>query len=205
MRHLSWQEFDRAVERLARIGAGRSASGIHGIPRGGLVLAVALSHRLELPLLLEPQPGCLVVDDVFETGHTLAPHRDLAGAELVVWISKAEPQWWRAVEVTSSAEWIVFPWESAERAEADERSYRAERLRQNGPMTNNDNFRYEPVERFGASMTSPRPWNKTALAGVELLNGRVAMLGFLAAIAGELLTGEGIVGQLALGLLLLLG
>ena len=89
--------------------------------------AVSLSHRLELPLLPEPQPGCLVVDDVFETGRTLAPHRDLAGAELVVWISKAEPQWWRAVEVTSSAEWILFPWESAERAEADERRYRAER------------------------------------------------------------------------------
>ena len=41
------------------------------------------------------------------------------------------------------------------------------RLRQNGPMTNNDNYRYEPVERFGASMTNPRPWNRTALAGVE--------------------------------------
>jgi hypothetical protein len=72
-------------------------------------------------------------------------------------------------------------------------------------MTNNDNFRYEPVERFGASMTSPRPWNQAALAGVELLNGRVAMLGFLAAIAGELVTGEGIVGQLALALRWVLG
>jgi hypothetical protein len=66
------------------------------------------------------------------------------------------------------------------------------------PMTDNNDFRYEPVERFGASMTNPRPWNRTALAGVELLNGRVAMLGFVAAIAGELLTGKGIVGQLAL-------
>jgi hypoxanthine phosphoribosyltransferase len=68
-----------------------------------------------------------VVDDVFETGRTLAPHRQQAGAELLEWISKAEPEWWRAVEVTSSAEWIVFPWESAERAEADEQSYRVER------------------------------------------------------------------------------
>jgi hypoxanthine phosphoribosyltransferase len=68
-----------------------------------------------------------VVDDVFETGGTLAPHRDLAGAELVVWISKAEPEWWRAVEVTSSAEWIVFPWENSARAMADERRYRAAR------------------------------------------------------------------------------
>ena len=79
------------------------------------------------------------------------------------------------------------------------------RLRQDGRMTNDDGYRYEPVERFGASMTNPRPWNRSALAGVELLNGRVAMLGFLAAIVGELFTGEGIVGQLALGLRLLLG
>ena len=127
MRQLSWHDFDQAVERIAKRYGERRFSGIHGIPRGGLVLAVALSHRLDLPLLPEPQPRCLVVDDVFETGRSLAPYRELAGAELVVWISKAEPLWWRAVEVTSSAEWIVFPWESAERAAADERSYRAER------------------------------------------------------------------------------
>ena len=58
-------------------------------------------------------------------------------------------------------------------------------------------FLYEPVERFGESMTSPKPWNTTALAAVERLTGRVAMLGFAAAIAGELLTGRGMVGQLA--------
>ena len=127
MRLLSWHDFDRAVEWIAQRWGDRRCSGIYGVPRGGLVLAVALSHRLELPLLPVPQPGCLVVDDVFETGRTLAPHRELAGAELLVWISKAEPEWWRAVEVTSSAEWIVFPWENSARAEADERRYRAER------------------------------------------------------------------------------
>lgn len=127
MRHLSWQDFDRAVERIARRYSERRFSGIHGIPRGGLVLAVALSHRLQLPLLQDPQPGCLVVDDVFETGRTLAPHRQLAGAELVVWISKAEPEWWQAVEVTDSAAWIVFPWEQAARAADDEQGYRLSR------------------------------------------------------------------------------
>jgi hypoxanthine phosphoribosyltransferase len=127
MRTLSWHEFDQAVEWIVQLVGDCGCTGIYGIPRGGLVLAVALSHRLELPLLPEPQPDCLVVDDVFETGSTLAPHRQLAGAELVVWISKAEPEWWRAVEVTSSTEWIVFPWENAERATADERRYRAER------------------------------------------------------------------------------
>ncbi|MCP9820116.1 high light inducible protein [Synechococcus sp. Cruz-9H2] len=62
-------------------------------------------------------------------------------------------------------------------------------------MSSND-FRYEPVEKFGEGLTTSRPWNTTALAGVELLNGRVAMLGFSAAIVGEWLTGKGIVGQL---------
>jgi hypothetical protein len=66
-----------------------------------------------------------------------------------------------------------------------------------GTQPDNEGFLYEPVERFGESMTSPKPWNKAALAGVELLNGRVAMLGFVAAIAGEILTGKGMVGQLA--------
>jgi len=127
MRQLSWHDFDQAVERIAQRYSERRFSGIHGIPRGGLVLAVALSHRLALPLLVEPQPGCLVVDDVFETGRSLAPHRQLAGAELLVWISKAEPVWWQAVEVTDSAEWIVFPWEQAAQAADDEQGYRLRR------------------------------------------------------------------------------
>ena len=57
-------------------------------------------------------------------------------------------------------------------------------------------FRYEPLERFGEGLTNSRPWNTTALAGVERLNGRVAMVGFAAAVVGELLTGHGPAGQL---------
>ena len=44
-------------------------------------------------------------------------------------------------------------------------------------------FRYEKPERFGESLTTARPWNRSALTDVERLNGRVAMLGFLAAVA----------------------
>ena len=60
----------------------------------------------------------------------------------------------------------------------------------------NEQFTYEPLERFGEGLTTRRPWNTTALAGVERLNGRVAMVGFLAAVVGERLTGVGILGQL---------
>ncbi len=68
----------------------------------------------------------------------------------------------------------------------------------------NDAYQYEPVEKFGESLTTARPWNVGALAGVEQLNGRAAMVGFAAAILGEWLTGKGIVGQLGLGLAWLL-
>jgi hypothetical protein len=56
-------------------------------------------------------------------------------------------------------------------------------------------FQYEPVERFGEGLTTARPWNQSALVRVERLNGRVAMLGFAAALIGELITGHGPAGQ----------
>jgi len=59
-----------------------------------------------------------------------------------------------------------------------------------------DSLRQLPLERFGESLTSRRPWNRTALAGVERLNGRVAMLGFVAALVGERISGHGPAGQL---------
>ena len=57
-------------------------------------------------------------------------------------------------------------------------------------------FQYEQPERFGESLTTARPWNQSALTFVERLNGRAAMVGFAAAVLGELLSGQGIVGQL---------
>ncbi|MBM5807421.1 MAG: high light inducible protein [Cyanobacteria bacterium M_surface_10_m2_179] len=56
-------------------------------------------------------------------------------------------------------------------------------------------FSTSPHEAFGEGLTTRRPWNTKALAGVERLNGRVAMLGFAAALLGEWLTGHGPAGQ----------
>jgi len=63
-------------------------------------------------------------------------------------------------------------------------------------VTPEPRYTYEPLERFGEGLTTERPWNTQALAAVEQLNGRVAMLGFLAAVLGEVVTGQGVVGQL---------
>ena len=128
MRRLSWDEFDQAVLVLGRRFQNHRFSGVHGIPRGGLCLAVALSNALELPMLSVPDATCLVVDEVYETGKTLAAMRQrLPEAGFAVWFSKQQPQWWEAVEVTDRDDWLVFPWENARRAGADEQAYRLAR------------------------------------------------------------------------------
>ena len=128
MRELTWQQFDLAVSALTERFQDRSIHGIYGVPRGGLCLAVALSHALELPLLMAPESRCLIVDEVFETGQTLAALRQQwPDAAFAVWVSKISPAWWEAVDVTNSQEWLVFPWENLQRARADERLFRASR------------------------------------------------------------------------------
>lgn len=125
MRQLTWGEFDAAVATIAELAEGRGVTSVCGLPRGGLPLAVALSHRLGVPMT-GPCFGCLLVDDVYETGRTLEPYQGLARVT-AVWISKLEPTWWQAAEVVTSPEWLVFPWEDPAAAQSEEEAYRASR------------------------------------------------------------------------------
>ncbi len=124
MRFLSWNEFDIAVQTISYANKKKVFSGVYGFPRGGLCLAVAISHSLNIPLLYEPKQDSLIVDDVYETGSTLNQVRTLSGVSIYVWLSKVDPDWWNAVETTNSEEWLVFPWENRELAEIDEQFYR---------------------------------------------------------------------------------
>ena len=125
MRVLSWLDFDLAVLSLVEQLSSAAFKGVYGVPRGGLCLAVALSHALEQPLLAEPQPDALIVDDIYETGRTLQALRlQFPRALFVVWVSKSPPVWWHAAVVVNSPDWMLFPWENADRAMADEQAYR---------------------------------------------------------------------------------
>ena len=128
MKELSWTDFDQAVAVLAERYAAIPMAGIYGVPRGGLCLAVALSHALQKPLLPDPVADALVVDDVYETGRTLqALHDRCPNARFAVWVSKRPPLWWQAAVVTEHSEWLLFPWENQAQARADELSYQNSR------------------------------------------------------------------------------
>ena len=125
MRILTWADFDHAVEQIATAYPGAPA--VYGFARGGLCLSVAISHRIGIPHLRDPEPSCLVVDDIYETGKTLATLRHLPGACHAVWISKVTPTWFHAVEVTHDPSWVLFPWESPTYAQEDCNAYHASR------------------------------------------------------------------------------
>lgn len=127
MKYLTWSQFDEAVHRIAKMFKGQTFNGVYGFPRGGLCLAVALSHHLCLPLLDAIEPGCLVVDDIYETGLTMSQACGVEGCQCVVWISKTTPTWWKAVDVNTDPEWIVFPWENPAQASTDKEAYHASR------------------------------------------------------------------------------
>ncbi|MCB4394765.1 phosphoribosyltransferase [Synechococcus sp. HB1133] len=126
MQVLTWAQFDQAVQLLASRFAKSAVTGVYGVPRGGLCLAVALSHAIDRPMLSSPEQSALIVDDVYETGRTLkALKAQVPQASFAVWVSKGCTDWWTAAVVAESSEWVVFPWENLEQARADEHAYRA--------------------------------------------------------------------------------
>ena len=123
MNKLSWIEFDDCVYSIYKKCKNKKFEGVYGFPRGGLCIAVALSHSLEIPLLDKPNNNCLIVDDIYDTGHTLEKIKYLKGSETYVWVSKKKPTWWNSYKYIKDDEWIIFPWESINAADKDRNLY----------------------------------------------------------------------------------
>jgi len=121
--YFTWSEFDKSVEEIADNCRFKDFSGIYGVPRGGLCLAVALSHKLKIKLISKPIKNSLIVDDVYETGITLNTFKNIEGAKFFVLFSKNKPTWWESVHISDKSDWIVFPWENTSNLQSDRKEY----------------------------------------------------------------------------------
>ena len=126
-KYFTWNEFDKSVDHIANEFKYHKLSGIYGVPRGGLCLAVALSHKLDIQIIEKPSRNSLIVDDVFETGITLSKFKHIEGANFFVLVSKKKPIWWNTVILSHKKEWIGFPWESKENELKEEKQYNKKR------------------------------------------------------------------------------
>ena len=118
---ITWGDIDDAVERLAIniTNSNTEIMAIGGLPRGGLIPAVILSHKMNIPFVsqayLAQVPGnILIVDDICDTGKTLKRFKfesNIYTATLHYKTSaEYEPHfWWR---LAPENEWIVYPWEN---------------------------------------------------------------------------------------------
>ena len=122
-RYFTWSEFDKSIDYISNKCKFWKISGIYGIPRGGLCIAVALSHKLNIKLIEKPLKNSLIVDDVFETGVTLSNFKNIEGANFFVLVSKRKPIWWNSVNFTDKKEWIIFPWENKNNELIDKNEY----------------------------------------------------------------------------------
>ena len=72
--YIDWVEIDSLIfQLLYRIRTSElKFKNIYGLPRGGLIPSVMLSHRLEIPLVKgDIGPDTLIVDDICDSGETL--------------------------------------------------------------------------------------------------------------------------------------
>tara|TARA_R100000329_G_scaffold127530_1_gene106219 strand:- start:682 stop:1065 length:384 start_codon:yes stop_codon:yes gene_type:complete len=125
MINFSWKSFDSAVKLATTKYKDQKFVGVYGIPRGGLCLAVTLSHYLNIPLLDLPQDDCLIVDDIYDSGKTLEKYKTYKNCSYFVLISKQDPTWFSSFITTKSKGWVVFPWENVANAKTDKEEYYA--------------------------------------------------------------------------------
>lgn len=111
---MTWDAFEVLTQRLADALKERKLTGVYGFPRGGLVLAVKLSHMLNLPLLMAPAKGCVICDDISDSGETIAKYVTSASYVTATLLmregTKAIPAY--IGERITIPNWIEFPWEA---------------------------------------------------------------------------------------------
>ena len=113
--HLQWKDIDELVDKLHKeiIKSGIKIEKVYGMPRGGLIPAVMLSHKMNIPLTTYMYTkNTIIIDDICDSGQTL--EEVLADNPTAVLhykskISTIKPTLF-AKELTID-HWIVYPWE----------------------------------------------------------------------------------------------
>ena len=126
---VSWRLIDETVTDIAfhLKETKKDFKGVYGIPRGGSLLAVMLSHKLDLPYIENPfdlqfENSCgdfVIIDDIADTGETLKFYKETFDKGYIVTIHEHEqsiikPEY---SVIDKGDKWIVYPWETEDSEE----------------------------------------------------------------------------------------
>lgn len=114
---VTWEDVENFITFVVR-NTTTPVTGVYGLPRGGLVLAVMLSHRLHVPMLMSPVENCIIVDDICDSGESLLHYMKNSSGEKENYTVATmyykpnrlgiKPDMW---SILKGDKWIVFPWE----------------------------------------------------------------------------------------------
>ena len=115
---ISWSWVDQQIEVIAKkIDNNSEFVAVTGVPRGGLIPAVMLSHKLGLKYIPYEQATrkkkpVLVIDDISDSGFTLTDigRKGFKTATLCVRYNTQYTPDYYGEEITND-KWLVFPWE----------------------------------------------------------------------------------------------
>ena len=122
---VSWELIDECVTDIAfhLKDTGKDFKGVYGIPRGGVILAVLLSHKLDLPYVENPYDyqldDFIVIDDIADTGQTLKFYEETFEKSYIVTIHEHEQSIVKPdySVIDKGDKWIVYPWETEDSEE----------------------------------------------------------------------------------------
>ncbi len=117
--YVSWDMVENFSIEVAKRYEFAGITGVYGIPRGGISIAQRLSYLLDVPFLLAPCKGCLIIDDIADTGESLIHYaRNTSGGGedkgyhiVTMFYRKGSfviPEFYKYIK---EEKWIVFPWE----------------------------------------------------------------------------------------------
>lgn len=126
-KNISWKKIEEGVNILEKklLPLRATIKNIYGIPRGGLVPAVILSHRLNIPLVIDQRSiskNTVIVDEIIDSGKTAQKLYKKKKVKLFVSLflrkgSVFNPDY-SAFKINEK-DFLVFPWESLRSEDLD--------------------------------------------------------------------------------------
>jgi len=119
MQQITHESFIKGCKEISIWMVDKNFASIYGIPRGGQVVAVYLSHLSGVPVVEGPSYRTLIVDDIADTGYTLMPY-DKGGYSIATLYYSKDSQVIPAKWVyKKGGQFIQFPWETNHSAKVD--------------------------------------------------------------------------------------
>jgi len=121
IRKVDWNEFHDIVTCLSlEIEAGYvEYDYLYGVPRGGMIPTIMLSHMLRIPVITHieydilAENRILVVDDIIDPGKTINKFKKVfdTASVFVKESVKFRPTYWVHSGLVQDNQWIMFPYE----------------------------------------------------------------------------------------------